>query len=85
MTATPWQAHVDADSLERYALNQLSEEASATIEEHLLLCPLCQRRLQETDEFVNALRAESCATRRLEPAGVRSNVRISSRPLPHRA
>lgn len=85
MTARPWQAHVEAELLERYALKQLSDDESATIEEHLLLCPTCQRRLQESDEFLNAIRAELSATRSVEAAGVRSNIRVSLRPSPHRA
>jgi hypothetical protein len=85
MTARPWQAHVDADSLERYALNQLSEEATTTIEEHLLLCPSCQRRLQETDEFLKTIRAEASGSFSLEPAELRSSTRSYLRPLPNRA
>lgn len=57
MTAQPWQAHVDAEMLERYALNQLSETSSASIEEHLLVCAQCQQKLAETDDFIATLRA----------------------------
>lgn len=85
MTAKPWQAHVDPDSLERYALNQLSEEASSAIEQHLLLCTSCQERLQEMDEFLIAIRAEQSGTFALEPAGVRGSARWHLRSSPHRA
>lgn len=84
MTARPWQAHVDADLLERYALNQLGEEATATIEEHLLLCPSCQRRLQEMDEFRSTIRAELSGPLALEPAELRSSTRSYLRLLPNR-
>jgi len=43
--------------LENYALNRLSELEAAPLEEHLLVCDICQGRLQEIDEFVVALKA----------------------------
>jgi len=48
--------HISADLLERYSLHQLSEEQLAPVEEHLLLCPVCQQVLTEIDEFVAAMK-----------------------------
>jgi hypothetical protein len=37
-------------------LNRLTEPELAEVEEHLLICPTCQDRLQEVDDFVRAFR-----------------------------
>lgn len=55
------EKHPSEDALEEYALGLLPEEQVAEIEEHLLICPDCQQRLQETDEFIAVMRE---ATRR---------------------
>lgn len=54
--------HLDEDVLDRYYLRQLSEQEVASLEEHLLVCASCQCLLEDTDDFVRALRrAESVA------------------------
>lgn len=75
MTAQPWQAHVDAEMLERYALNQLSETSSARIEEHLLVCAQCQQKLAETDDFIATLRATESRPQKVENAAVQPTSR----------
>lgn len=50
-------AHISEDLLDQYALKKLPEELAASLEEHLLVCPGCQDRLQLTDDFIEALRA----------------------------
>jgi anti-sigma factor RsiW len=40
------------DRLEKYAMRLLSDQESAPLEEHLLVCQECQHRLEELDEFV---------------------------------
>lgn len=47
---------MDEDRLERYAMGNLVDEEAAAVEEHLLLCPDCQNKLAELDEFLRALR-----------------------------
>lgn len=37
--------HIDADTLERYALGRLEEPERARVEEHLRLCEACRKRL----------------------------------------
>ena len=37
--------HIDADTLERYALGHLAEPQRALVEEHLLICVDCRMRL----------------------------------------
>jgi Putative zinc-finger len=48
--------HPDDDAIERYAMNQASEEEDEQVETHILGCRACQDRLQLTDEFLAALR-----------------------------
>jgi len=46
--------HISEELLERYSLQQLSEEQMAPVEEHLLICSLCQLHLNEVDEYIGA-------------------------------
>jgi hypothetical protein len=48
--------HVTGDSLERYAMQTLSESEVGSLEDHLLICPDCRERLQPEIEFVAAMR-----------------------------
>ncbi len=49
--------HISEDVLESYSMGKLSDEESAPMEEHLILCPVCRARLDETDEFIRATKA----------------------------
>ncbi len=49
--------HVPDDTLERFAMGTLSDPESVPLEEHLLLCPLCQARLEDLDDFIQVVRA----------------------------
>ena len=48
--------HPDDEFLERYAMQSLQEAELAKIEEHFLTCVECQRRLEEIETFVAAVR-----------------------------
>jgi anti-sigma factor RsiW len=48
--------HVTEESLESYALGSLSEPLVTGIEEHLLICPACQDKLREFDDYIAAMR-----------------------------
>jgi hypothetical protein len=48
--------HVSEDSLEFYSMGQLPEVNLGIVEEHLLLCPACRSRVEESEEFVRTLR-----------------------------
>jgi hypothetical protein len=48
--------HIPEDHLELYALDRLPEADAAPVEEHLLVCEVCQERLAKWDEFVRAMR-----------------------------
>jgi len=56
MAGNPWEAHAGEDELEQYAMGVLDETAAGSLEEHLLLCTGCQKRLAELDEFLKAIR-----------------------------
>lgn len=49
--------HIESETLEQYAMETLPEPQMADFEEHLLVCAGCQDRLEETDAYIQALRA----------------------------
>ena len=50
-------AHIPEEELELYAVSRdFPEGQLAAIEEHLLVCHVCQDRLQELDEYISAMR-----------------------------
>ncbi len=48
--------HPSEEILERYALGRVGASDLEPIEEHLLVCPQCQERLSEADQYVLAMR-----------------------------
>jgi len=48
--------HFPDHLLESYAMGKLSDQESEPVEEHLLLCSVCQERLDELDDFVLAMK-----------------------------
>jgi hypothetical protein len=50
------ECHPDEEALESHALGKARGAKLARIEEHLLVCADCQKRLAELDEFVGAIR-----------------------------
>ena len=50
--------HISDDDLERYAMGTIKDEAElAAAEEHLLMCAWCIDRAENTDRYVEAMRA----------------------------
>ena len=49
--------HCSDAVLEEYCLHMLSEEQTAEVEEHLLVCEECAQRLDQQDEFVHVLKS----------------------------
>ncbi len=49
--------HFPESTWEAYSMGTLSEEDSAPLEEHLLICPACQDLLAEADEMVRVAKA----------------------------
>ena len=48
--------HPEEDALELYSMGKLSDPGLSVLEEHLLACPECQQRLEETESYVRAMR-----------------------------
>ena len=48
-------SHADDDSLEQYSIGSMAESDVAQLEEHLLVCSACQKRLEEIDAYVTAI------------------------------
>jgi len=46
----------DDDTLERYCMRALPEGEFARLEEHLLICEVCQSRLADAENFADAMR-----------------------------
>ena len=49
--------HIPEDALEGYSMGKLSDDESAPLEEHLLICPFCQAGLEQTDEYIRVTKA----------------------------
>ena len=63
----PLTTHFDEDVIEAYALGRLPQNEADGFEEHLLVCSVCQERLERTDSFVRAFRV-AVHTSKPEPA-----------------
>jgi hypothetical protein len=55
MTWKQASRHLGDEELEFYSLGTASEEVVSRLEEHLLECEDCVRRLEETDSYVKAM------------------------------
>lgn len=80
-------AHIEDDSLELYTLGRVSPFEAASIEEHLLVCPLCRQNLQSAGEFAKTMReatrvaaTELIASHRTEDGLVHVYVRPAGSP-----
>jgi predicted anti-sigma-YlaC factor YlaD len=67
---TNYQHAAEAD-LEGYSTQTLSLEASARVEQHLLICETCRSRLLEADQYAAAMKSAARYLPRLERAPVR--------------
>jgi hypothetical protein len=56
--------HISDELLERHSLAALQEPELAAVEEHLLVCPECQDRLEAADAYVKAMRGAALRSRR---------------------
>ncbi len=60
--------HACDDELERYVLTASDEPEVAKLEEHLLVCSICQARLEETKSFIVAMRSAARKLRAEPPS-----------------
>jgi hypothetical protein len=54
---TGFASHVPEDVLEEYAMGMLPDQGCVPVEEHLLLCLVCQTRLDAADEYIRTVKA----------------------------
>lgn len=50
-------SHFSRDTLELYALGMFSAHDCSDLEEHFLVCPHCQTRLEAVDTYIGVVRA----------------------------
>jgi hypothetical protein len=75
------EGHVPEEMLEEYSRGKLPDAEAECLEEHLLICPECQDRLAELDDFVGATR-QATARLQMEPSpGLEDNWRALVRWL----
>jgi hypothetical protein len=55
--------HIGEETLEAYSFSRLGEEDLAAVEEHLLVCETCQKRLDQVESYARAMRG---AARRIQ-------------------
>jgi uncharacterized CHY-type Zn-finger protein len=51
-----FEFHFPADVLERYAMGKVSHLDCGPLEEHLILCAACRKRLMHVEEFISVIR-----------------------------
>ena len=75
--------HADEEQLERYSMGVLPEGDEAVVEEHLLICSTCQRKLEEMDAYTRAMRQAASEVRSAERASrpLRARTARFSRPV----
>ena len=56
--------HFSTEVWEKYALGLLTEEDCTPVEEHLLICSVCQQLLAEADEYIRIAKAALSRTRK---------------------
>lgn len=61
--------HALEEDLERCSMGTLPEAEAEILEEHLLICPLCQERLTEWDEYLRAMRTAASKLRAGDSSG----------------
>lgn len=52
-----FERHFSYQVLEDYAMDMLSDQDGAPVEEHVLLCSVCQDLLTEADEYIKVVKA----------------------------
>ena len=56
-TPADLRKHIDEDAMDLYVLGRLDIAAQEAIEEHVFLCRPCLQLLEESEDFITALRA----------------------------
>ena len=51
-----YSSHLTEERIESYSMGKLAEPEFALVEDHLLLCGICQEQVEKMDEFLHAVR-----------------------------
>lgn len=70
-----FEQHCSSASLERYVLGNLPQEELDRLEEHLLICEACRRKLDESERYLRAMRSAAARLRAEESGAFRESVR----------
>jgi len=57
--------HLEEEEIERYSLQDSPESELARVEEHLLICPSCQQRVESSDAHVQSMQQAAARMRQL--------------------
>jgi hypothetical protein len=57
------EEHIPEEMLDEFVMEMLSEQDCAFWEEHLLICPTCQDRVAEADEYVRVVKSAAAQFR----------------------
>jgi hypothetical protein len=79
--SAPFGSHPTDEVMERYSLGRLSQAKAALLEEHILVCGVCQERLREIDEFVLAMHKALTENEKTSRAGAEQQIPLFSRLL----
>jgi predicted anti-sigma-YlaC factor YlaD len=55
--------HLEEEELERYSLAASAEPELSKVEEHLLLCPSCRKKVETSDVYVHSMRHAAAQVR----------------------
>jgi hypothetical protein len=54
---TGCSCHISEETLEKYAFGRAPDAHRPPLDQHLLVCPTCQIRLQELEEYIEVMKA----------------------------
>jgi len=61
------EEHIPEDMLDEFVMEMLPEQDYIFWEEHLLICPTCQDRLAQTDEYVRLIKSAAAELQSKSP------------------
>ena len=64
------ESHFGNDVLETYAMRQMSSADCVLLEEHLLVCGVCQNRLASVEEYILVVKTAIAALATDRPARI---------------
>lgn len=59
--------HMNPEEVERYSLEDFSDEETTSFDEHLLLCERCRMDVESSDAYLSAMRGAASQIRQTPP------------------